>query len=318
MHSFLFFFLSNSLEGVFISSPHRFQTCTGYVYGCIPNRQYAFRVRGRNNLGWSEFSEESESAYAIDPIKAPSIGARFIDLVWPKPGGGGTVLEYELQMRKGASLDGAFTTVSATIGEQVYRVKDLEPLSPYSFRVRYKNSFGWSSWDKAALSQVMWTLAATPQCIDKPPKCIASTYSSLTLEWDLPPGNGEVVDLFEIRCHDGGRSSKYKDKGADPTSWFKIVSAHSTTCVCEGLMPDHAYVFQIRARNKCGWSGYSGSTSGYTTKPSAPPSTPRYVEHTAGISSFQIEWDPPPHGNKNGIFCKTSNINSCQLETVTF
>ena len=217
---------NTSLEGIWISSPHRFPNPSGYVFGCVPNRQYAFRVRARNNLGWSHYSEETAGAYAIDPIKAHTIGARFLDLIWPKPAGAGTVLAYELQMRKAATLEGPFLHVSSTLEHPTFRVNDLEPLSTYSFRVRWKNSFGWCSWDRAAVSQVIWTRPAVPQAVEKPPLCVASSLVS------LPPSAPHTIIIVSSQFYYHRTLYDFQNQLFALIA-FSLYSFHSQRVVCD-------------------------------------------------------------------------------------
>ena len=119
------------------------------VEGLEIGSSYVWKVRAKNEIGWSDFSQESRTI-STNPIAIPGIpksanhGIGWVELNWDAPAGHMLVTAYELQSKR--SDMATWETETNTCKREVYLVQDLRPCAHYSFRVRCLTFDGWSSY----------------------------------------------------------------------------------------------------------------------------------------------------------------------------
>ena len=112
-------------------------------------QSYAFKVRTRNELGWSEFSEPSDlittnSIACPRDLRVHDRGISWIELVWSPELPGVVIEQYEIQQSQ-LDRDG-WTTVGANVHETRFLAEHLKPLKRFQFRVRFCTVGGWSAY----------------------------------------------------------------------------------------------------------------------------------------------------------------------------
>jgi hypothetical protein len=162
-----------------------------FIIGLEQDRPYRFRVRALNEIGWSKWSEFTESHVPTDGVKVTEFGDDYAALEWfvPVLSHGRKVTGYELQMTipKGpletnisvyknkdavkikmgedettttSSYD--FLTLDNTISEPCFTVNNLKPGIRYQFRVRCQINSVFTEWDLGFISEIVTMPAAPP------------------------------------------------------------------------------------------------------------------------------------------------------------
>ena len=114
---------------------------------------YLFKVKAKNDIGWGDFSETSNSV-TTNPIPIPGVpnmksrGIGWVELQWEPPGGQMLVDSYEIQKRicvTDSLLHEPWESVTRTCNRNFLLVQELRPCASYQFRVRALTFDGWSS-----------------------------------------------------------------------------------------------------------------------------------------------------------------------------
>jgi len=119
------------------------------VEGLEVGFSYVWKVRAKNEIGWSEFSDHSHTI-STNPIPIPGVpksvkyGIGWVELQWQKPNGHMLVTAYELQSKR-SDLN-KWETETKSCKKEVFLVQDLRPCAHYLFRVRALTFDGWSSY----------------------------------------------------------------------------------------------------------------------------------------------------------------------------
>ena len=103
------------------------------------------------------------------------------------------------------------------------------------------------------------------------------------LTWTAPASNGgAAITDYDIRYS--------SDNG---TNWTNVTRAASgaTSATVGGLTNGTAYIFQVRAKNVAGTSGFSTSSTAVT--PKAVPGIPAAPTGTPGNGQVSLSWTAP-------------------------
>jgi titin len=223
------------------------------------NTKYWFRVRAKNSGGYSLYTNiDSATTYpapiAPNNLIITSRSSSSVGLSWQDNSSN----EIAFVIERTTSLMIPFTRYDSTSSGDVTSrtITGLNPNTRYYFRIRAKDSYGYSTY-----SNVVDTITL-PNIPTTPTNLVANTVTeqSIRLNWN---DNSSNETYF------------YIEKSLHPTSSFVLVDSvpsNTTTYLATQLNSSTYYYFRIRAWNIGGHSSYSNSAMGVTqvSAPTAP------------------------------------------------
>lgn len=192
------------------------------VMGLEPNRNYYFRVRAENQYGVSDPLARDDPVLATypftvpDPPGAPKVidwDSSNIKLIWDRPrsDGGSRIQGYKLEYRDVS--DPAWNTHDILIKDNQYQLYNLQSGREYEFRVRAKNTAGFSKPSppsgKFKLKE-KFTVPSAPQA----PAVVKVGKNYVDLKWERPVSDGgsritgyiierrDVGGALWVKCND--------------------------------------------------------------------------------------------------------------------
>ena len=137
-----------------------------------PAKRYKFRLRAKNNKGWSPFGPSCEARETFDAPFIVSRTMRSLTVGWRKMQAIGNKLgepeKYELQIQE-ASDAMPWATISNTLTILEQTIEQLLPATEYRFRVRpyFGKAGSWAAWSGSACSYFMRTEDEWPEPIEE-------------------------------------------------------------------------------------------------------------------------------------------------------
>ncbi len=261
--------------------------------GLDPGTERDYRVRAVNGTGegsWSAVRSASTDPVipnAPERLRAVADGENAIILTWEPPGydGGGRITHYEIQVATvlTATTDD-FRTLSvrnASAGLTFTHASGLNPGDTRHYRVRAKNSAGWSDWSATNSATTQTGVPDAPGSF----RAQANGSSEIILTWTKPDDQGEEVQMYEI---------EWSANGSGP--WAELATirgADTTTYLDTGLAAATTRHYRIRARNFNGPGQWSVTRSA-TTAASAPTEAPSWVTQDGSVAAAEtaidLEW----------------------------
>ena len=247
---------------------------TGYTISGLTNGQaYTFDVRARNVAGWGEWSEASTEVTPDtlpDVPAAPSLtfGDEQISIAWTAPyNEGSAITSYLLQSSDGVRIDVGNITDYTWTG--------LTNGTAYTFQVAAVNAAGNTVFGPASAPE---TPAREPDAPNAPSSTRGSTL--VDLSWSEPALNGAPILEYEVRMSPSGTTTSV---GASTSyTWASLPNGVSVT-------------FQIRGRNKAGWSPWSAASVPVT--PCGAPDPIGAPGAVRGDQQATVSWSSPnPQG----------------------
>ena len=182
------------------------------VAGLVPFSACIFRVRARNEIGWSEFSALGGPHVGEESIRVRKLAARRLVVEFTPLTTRAYRWELQRKMERGPAYDDQFETVSDEIehAERVgVPVTGLRPGTAYRFRVRANDIYGWRSWDTALNTPIVRTRELPPDAPRAPVDVLdLCTAISITVRWEAGFCNGPPVEECEVSIiEDGGAAS---------------------------------------------------------------------------------------------------------------
>ena len=133
-------------------------TLTSYTKtGLNEGQSYKFRLRSRNTIGFSTYSSPIFTIKAATNPDVPTSIQRNegsttktqVAFTWlvPTDDGGDSVIDYTIEMD--TSNSGSFTEIASGVTSTSYTKTGLNEGTSYQFKVKARNSFGYSSYSSA-------------------------------------------------------------------------------------------------------------------------------------------------------------------------
>lgn len=121
---------------------------TTNVGGFNPGQRVYFWARGRNSLGWSEWSNRREATTwkvpdAPAPVTFSNVGQTYVQVQFKDRGIGGTAI---LERQIGYSVTPTAPDTFVEGLSSVHTLTGLQPGGTYYFWGRSRNAVGWGSW----------------------------------------------------------------------------------------------------------------------------------------------------------------------------
>ncbi|MGW9112264.1 Ig-like domain-containing protein [Microbacterium sp. NPDC055683] len=282
-------YLVSSVDGAYERSCAA-TTCT--LDGLQNNVEYQFTVVAVNAVGASEASLASQVARPDarpDTPQAPQItgfGDRSLDIQWKTPSTPGSPVEsYTLEISP-APPNGIATKTGVTGNALTW--EGLENGTAYQVRVRAHNlapdPSSWSAWSATNIPATVPDAPAQPTTAMAQP---VGDQARLTVSWTKPATNGDEIDGYQLQVIRGGEVLQTLPVDASQTSRTVEVDTSETD-----------YTFQVQAKNKAGWGGWSPASEprrAYTA-PDAPTGVTATTPNEDG--RIAVSWTP---SDRNGI-----------------
>ncbi|MBE9463997.1 fibronectin type III domain-containing protein [Dyadobacter subterraneus] len=241
---------------------------------------YCYRIRAKNASGNSGYASPVCATTKVPTITIPrpsglltaaAVSPNQINLAWEDNADNEDGFELE------RSTDGVGFSKITDLGANVtsYQNTDLNASTKYYYRIRAKNSAGFSAYSNVADASTY----APAVTIPRPPGSLTASAVSpnqINLTW---MDNADNEDGFELeRSTDGVGFSKITDLGANTTFYQNT-----------GLSASTKYYYRIRSKNSAGFSGYS-NVADATTGEVAPDAPQRLTATAVSTSQINLSW----------------------------
>ena len=268
--------------------------------------KYCYRVRAENqvgNSGWSNVVNVSTPPPKTVPMAPSNLTASLCD----------RVSCIQLAWKDNSSTEDAFYLERSAGGNQAWGViqqfaknttggydGQLIAFTPYYYRVRAKNSFGYSDYSNEFMINSATKGTTAPLPPQEPPTAVALSSNSIRVTWTDSSTN---EDSFKI-----GRSFT-----PDRTTFQVVgtVGAGVTTFDDGGLTPQTTYYYMIYACNiaGCRENGLTGSATTLPVNTETAPPAPASLTITPvqkSSTALHLEWQDNS-SNESGFKVYRSN-----------
>ena len=250
-----------------------------------PGDQRYYQLRAQNRAGWSEFSLPASETTLTGVPNAPGLTVRAaafdtVELTWTVPGDNGDpITGFQLEWSPDGSPGHWSPLTNPLATDTSYNDTPLEPGTERHYRIRAVNSTGNGTWSTVRR-------AVTPPAPPVTPTLRAEDngQNAIDLIWEAPFDDGGAdITGYELQWSADGAENSYR-RVTSPSA-----SARSYTH--SGLQPGTTRHYQLRARNRAGWSEFSlpASATTLTDVPAAPALTVR----ANGASEIKLSWTKP-------------------------
>ncbi|GLU51483.1 fibronectin type III domain-containing protein [Dyadobacter frigoris] len=239
--------------------------------------KYRYRLRAKNAIGYSPYSNIAETTtFDVPPIAPSSLTATMIsssqiDLGWKDNSANETTFEIE------RSTDGTTFDKAGEVGPNItaYQSTGLLPATRYWYRVRAKNSVNPSAYSDVANATTRDVLPNAPEALS----ATAISFQQIDLTWTDKSGNEAGFDI---------------ERSTDGTNFSKIagVAANATAYQNTGLNQLTKYFFRIKALNAIGSSAYTNIVDATTPKAPIPDKPKNLTATPIDFDLVQLTWDP--------------------------
>jgi len=250
-------------------------TATGYTWNGLTNGvAVSFSVRAHNSAGWGPWSAPSQPVTPdIEPGRPAAPTVQFADgaliVSWSPPANEGSpITNYDIQIGGGAS---AIQRIGAVTQ---YRWEGLTNGQEYTFQVRAVNAKG----------EGEFSAPSAPEHPLRQPDAPAAPVGergdkTITVNWTPPPNGGDPIIEYEVKILSSGAVNR----------------TTGTSLRWANLPNGQPQQFQVRARNRGGWSPWSPASA--PVIPCGVPDAPSNVRATRGDRSAEVTWTAPnPQG----------------------
>ena len=227
-----------------------------------PGTPYIFKVYAQYALGMSTASENSDVIVTHDAISSPpskptaqKIEMTSITLAWKPPQQYSELVKcYSIHYAKKdnrSPVNWRIAPLSELATEAV--IDQLQPNTAYIFKIAALCEMGQME------SQESNVITTGKEICSKPGKPAATekTHDSVTLAWDKPKANANLVKYYSINCSIEDESQKM--------SIYSQTSDSTTSTIIKKLMPNTVYTFKVTAVCDNGESEQSEQSDPITT-----------------------------------------------------
>ena len=258
---------------------------TGMTFGTT--RYYRVAARNDVTLGdWSAPPHASATTLAGVPgqpnLTAKATVSDTIELTWTEPAANGSpITRYELEWSPDGT-DGSWTRLTTpAAADKSYNDTGLDPGTERHYRIRAVNSAtpGEGSWSTVRS-------ATTPPAVPVAPtlRAEANGENAIDLSWDPPTDDGGAdVTGYELHVSLDDSENSY--------SRLTSPSASARSHTHSGLQPGTTRYYQLRARNRAGWSEFSLPASATTL--TGVPTAPSLTARANGATEIKLTWTKP-------------------------
>ncbi|XP_046721614.1 protein sidekick-2 isoform X4 [Silurus meridionalis] len=265
-----------------------------------PFTSYQFRVKATNDIGDSEYSEESEAITTLQdaPDKAPTIisvtphTTTSVLLRWKTPSEeqiNGILLGFRIRYRE-LHYDRLRTFTVRTINNPMASWTELTDLSKhkrYEIRLSVYNAVGEGP---ISTPQEVFVGEAVPTA---PPQNVAvqsSTATQLDVTWDPPPLEAQNGDIQGYKIY------YWEFQLQNETERLRTLFLPELGVKLKNLTGYTTYMISVAAFNAAGDGPRSPPTRGRTQQ--AAPSAPSFIHFSElTTSSVNMSWGEPKHPN---------------------
>lgn len=245
------------INGVFTQISQRAPNATSYtIIGLAQATPYTFRVRAKNVVGYSTYSNEASATTqggtpppaglaAPSELTAVAVSGTEVMLTWRD----NSIDEDNFLLER--STDGATFTQFNMRGANVtsFKVLSLATGTTYTFRVRAKNATGTSAYSNTAAATPGKT-TANPPAAPVGLQAKAVSRNAIDLTWKDKSSNETEFRIERLV------NGQYRE--------IRKVAANQTTARITGLSAGTSYTFRVRAINPVNSSRYSNRASATT------------------------------------------------------
>ena len=246
------------------------------------DRDAALTTAGVGYLSYSLSVEWDASPRVTVPsepqdLEVDDVEADEVELDWRRPAadGGDAVDEYKVEVYR----NGRWRTEEDDISRTGYDVEDLDPYTTYTFRVRARNSAGWSAPSTAVTVTTPRETPGRPRNL-----AVSATHEQATLSWTAPSGSVTVSSYrIERRVGNGSWSTLVADTGESTPDWVDRTVAAAT-----------GYGYRVAANNHGVLGHWSSARSTTTVAAPTIPGVPTGLTVSPGTESrLQLSWTAP-------------------------
>lgn len=254
--------------------------------GLNPSSNYEVMVKAVTSTGESAHTDQFQGNFTASttaitiPAKpaAPTVvrqsGPGALTVSWVAPNNGGSaILDYNVEI----STNALSWTPIATTANLSLSVTNLNTAPTYYFRVKARNSVGFSDPSNASVGI---TTGALPGAPGTPVPGTQVVINSVPLTWSAAAANGFAITRYDVEY-----STPYIS-GDDPV----VVAANTGLSYTVLGLANAVYVFRVRAVNEFGngpWSGYSIEAT--PTGLPSPPTITEAVQFSSDVDNAVVK-----------------------------
>ena len=249
-----------------------------------PGDQRYYQLRARNRAGWSEFSQSASAATLTGVPNAPGLTVRAaafdaVELTWTVPADNGDpITGYTLEWSADGNPDTWATLHSVGAADTSYNDTPLEPGTERYYRIRAVNSTGNGSWSTVRKAVTPPAPPVTPEL-----EAEANGQNAIDLTWSEPDNRGGPITGYELQVSADGSENSYRR--------LTSPSASARFYTHGNLQPGDERYYQLRARNRAGWSEWSVAAFAITY--TGTPAAPSLTTEVNGTTEIKLSWTKP-------------------------
>lgn len=213
-----------------------------------------YRIRAMNNAGYGAWSTIAHATTATSVPAPPALtamadGQTKIVLTWTAGASGGMpITEYHLQHSTNTGRTWADVALGDDLTVMTYTDEGLTGGTTKHYRVRARNSEGYSGWSPLASATTAVSVPGRPTL-----DVTGLARGRILLDWEAATG-GSAIIRYEIQRWD-----------SDARRWTNLPSTTATSYQDTGRMSTKTYFYRVRAVNRMGDGPWSTFGSGSPT-----------------------------------------------------